>query len=103
MVNIVRGSRTSGEEDYAFYAPSGETRSIQTTDTTGGLRMVRVGDVITAYIRSGSHWLRFASGHHAGPVQIRPILWASGSDFAHKDVTVDFDNFVVEAPSDPCL
>lgn len=103
VVNIVRKSLASGQEDYAFWAPSsGESRNVQTTDMTGGFRMTRVAGLITAYYRSGPRWLKFDWVRRAGAVHLEVILWASGSDFQHKDVTVAFDNFSVEAPYSAC-
>ena len=103
VVNIVRASRVSGFEEYAFWAPSGEWRSLLTTDIRGRFRMRRVGDLITSYIwNDDQEWAPFESAHRAGPVRLRPLLWASGSDFAHMQVSVAFDNFSVLAPRSGC-
>ena len=102
VVNIVRGSRASGQEDYSFDAPSGESRHLLTSDMGGGFRMTRVGGLITSYIRSGKTWVKFDSARRSGSVRLRPILWASGSDFAHQDVMVAFDNFMLLAPPSGC-
>jgi DNA-binding SARP family transcriptional activator len=102
VVNIVRASRASGQEDYSFAAPSGEWRVLHTTDTSGGFRMTRVGSLITSYIRRGRDWVRFESTRRSGAVTLQAILWASGSDFAHKDVTVAFDNFMLVTPAPGC-
>jgi len=102
VVNIARASRASGLEDYAFSAPSGEWRSLLTTDITGKFRMRRVGDLITSYIwTDDQEWAPFQSAHRAGPVRFRPLLWA-GPDFVHEQVSVAFDNFSVLAPRSGC-
>jgi len=64
--------------------------------------MTRVGSLITSYLRSGGHWVKFDSARRVGAVTLRIILWASGSWFGHKDVTVAFDNFVLSAPRSGC-
>jgi DNA-binding SARP family transcriptional activator len=102
VINIVRASRASGQEDYTFAAPSGEWRVLNTTDVSGGFRVTRVGSLITSYIRSGGHWMKFDSAHRLGAVTLQMILWASGSDFAHKDVMVALDNFMLLAPPSGC-
>jgi cytoskeletal protein RodZ len=101
VINLVRASRSSGQEDYTFAAPSGESRTLDTTDESGGLRMTRVGALVTSYIRVGGRWESFYSARYRGFVTLQFVLWASGSDFAHKDVSVAFDNFVLKAPVIP--
>lgn len=101
-VHLVRASAASGTEEYSFSAPTGEARNLLTSDMSGGFRMTRVGSLITAYYRTGRRWSEFESAHRAGAIRLEPTLWASGPDFAHKDVTVAFDNFVVEVPHSPC-
>jgi DNA-binding SARP family transcriptional activator len=98
VINLVRASRTSRLEDYTFATPSGRHRTLDTTDMNGGLRMTRVGTLITSYIRIGGRWASFYSAHYRGFVTLQFILWASGSDFAHKNVSVAFDNFVLKTP-----
>ena len=90
---------------YANADASGATfRQMLTTDTSGGFRLTRVGSLITVYTRSTEAWVKFASTHRAGPVQLQPYLWASDAAFARKDVTVAFDNFALTFPqsSSPC-
>jgi hypothetical protein len=99
VINLVRASWTSGQEVYTFLTPSGSQRTLDTTDMSGGLRMTRVGTLITSYIRTGGRWASFSSAHHRGFVTLQFLLWASGSTFAHKDVSVAFDNFVLKTPN----
>lgn len=99
VINLVRASRSSGQEDYTFATPSGSHRTLDTTDTSGGLRMTRVGTLVTSYIRTGARWESFYSAHHRGFVTLQFLLWAGGSTFAHKDVSVAFDNFVLKTPN----
>jgi hypothetical protein len=100
FVNIDRTSDAAGQEDYSFAAPSG-SNVLPTTDTRGTLRMKRVGSLITAYYRSGSHWLSLGSAHRTGAVRVVTGVWASGSDFAHEDISVAFDDFVAFFPRTP--
>jgi DNA-binding SARP family transcriptional activator len=101
-VHLVRKSLAPGEELYSFWSPSGEAREVRTTDMGGGFRMTRVGSLVTAYYRAGRRWSMFESAHRASAIRLQPTLWASGTDFAHKGVTVAFDNFSVETPYSAC-
>lgn len=102
VVNVVRKSLAAGNEQYGFSAPKGESRDRETTDTSGTLRLMRAGNLITAYYRRGKRWEELDWARRSGSVHLQFVLWASGTDFAHHEVTVAFDNFVVEAPSSAC-
>jgi len=108
---MVRESFSSGEEVYAGVSGNPRYwRSSPTTDPEGAVRFKRVNDLITAYYRAHAQWDAFESIRDAGAVRIRLMLLASrpefaaasGSEFAHKDVTVAFENFAVEAPPPSC-
>ncbi len=85
--------------------------SLPTTDVRGALRIKRVGSRLYSYYRNLGKWSGFASiNYGSDPVRLRLIFralgpefaQASGNEFAHKDVTVAFENFVVEAPPPSC-
>jgi hypothetical protein len=108
---MVRESVSSGEEIYAgIWGNPAHWHSSPTTDPEGAVRFKRVNGLITAYYRTRGQWDTFAWIQRAGPVRIRLMLLASGpefaaasgSEFAHKDVTVAFDNFAVEASPPSC-
>lgn len=87
----------------AFLPPFGT--STGATGTSGTLRLTRTGDVFTAYYLSGLDWIPIISG--AGPTDDVPLSIAvfniSGAyTFAGLPVTIDFDNFKVNAQRIVC-
>jgi hypothetical protein len=87
----------------AFLPPVGT--STGATGTSGTLRLTRTGDVFTAYYLSGLDWIPIISG--AGPTDDVPLSIAvfniSGAyTFAGLPVTIDFDNFKVNAQRIVC-
>jgi hypothetical protein len=108
---MVRESFSSGEEVYAgIFGNPTHWHSTPTTSPEGAVRFKRVNDLITAYYRAQGRWYTFASLLGPGAARIRLMLQAngpefaaaSGTEFAHKDVTVAFDNFAVEASPPSC-
>ena len=87
----------------AFLPPVGNTTGAG--GTSGTLRLTRTGDVFTAYYLSGLDWIPIASG--VGPTDDVPLGIGVGnisgaSAFAGLPVTVDFDNFKVNAQQIVC-
>jgi hypothetical protein len=87
----------------AFLPPVGT--STGATGTSGTLRLVRTGDVFTAYYLSGLDWIPIISG--TGPTDDVPLSIAvfnisGAATFAGLPVTVDFDNFKVDAQRIVC-
>jgi hypothetical protein len=87
----------------AFLPPVGT--STGATGTSGTLRLTRTGDVFTAYYLSGLDWIPVISG--TGPTDDLPLGIGVGNisgaaTFAGLPVTVDFDNFKVNAQQIVC-
>jgi hypothetical protein len=87
----------------AFLPPAGTTTGAG--GTSGTLRLTRTGDVFTAYYLSGLDWIPIISG--AGPTDDVPLGIGVGNisgaaTFAGLPVTVDFDNFKVNAQQIVC-
>jgi hypothetical protein len=87
----------------AFLPPVGT--STGATGTSGTLRLTRSGDAFTAYYLSGLDWIPIISG--TGPADDVPLSIAvfniSGAyTFAGLPVTIDFDNFKVNAEQIVC-
>jgi hypothetical protein len=87
----------------AFLPPLGT--STGATGTSGTLRLTRTGDVLTAYYLSGLDWVPIISG--TGPTDDVPLSIGVGNisgaaTFAGLPVTIDFDNFKVNAQQIVC-
>ena len=87
----------------AFLPPVGT--STGATGTSGTLRLTRTGDLFTAYYLSGLAWIPIISG--TGPTDDVPLGIGVGNisgaaTFAGLPVTVDFDNFKVNAQQIVC-
>lgn len=68
--------------------------TLNTTDTSGQLRLVRQNGVQYAYERGGgSEWTLVHSGTTTGNAVAAMGLWAPASTFAHQDGLVAYDNF----------
>jgi DNA-binding SARP family transcriptional activator len=75
---------------------------ISTTDTTGTLRVARVGPIETAYYEANGKWVAVYSGQAPGEAQLGIQLFAVAGDWQHVDVSVAFDNFKVTATNFWC-
>jgi hypothetical protein len=69
--------------------------TINTTDTSGQMRLVRESGVLSSYERGSSNvdWTFVHSGDATGNTVAAMGLWAPGNTFAHKDGLVAYDNF----------
>jgi hypothetical protein len=103
--NVYRVSwQLSPSEAYGTFLPPVQALA-SATGTTGTLRLTRTGDVFTAYYLSGLDWVPLASG--TGPTDDVPLgigvdNISAASPFAGLPVTVDFDNFKVNAQQIVC-
>lgn len=77
--------------------------SINTLDTSGTLRLVRTSGTLATYERSGSStWTLVFAGNAPNPVVYGMGLWADGSQFAHEDASVAFDDFRLSSGAVTC-
>lgn len=92
----------SGFEDYlAFFDPV--PASVLTTHTSGELRLVRTGAMLTAYFREGETWVPVLSGPAAtGPVTSTAHLFSNEAIFGGAFVRVAYDDFRITADSFAC-
>lgn len=70
------------------------SNALNTTDTSGQMRLARENGILRAYARSaGSDWILVHSGQAPGNNVIGIGLFVQAWSFAHKDGLVAFDNF----------
>jgi len=82
----------------AHYPPDNPQGITATNDPTGTLRLVRVGDVTSAYYwnASQSQWVHIHSAQaYAGAVYFGLSAWSHDYCFTKQRVKVSFDNFRV--------
>lgn len=72
---------------------------VATSDTSGTLRLVRSGDRLTAYYRSGATWQQLGPDRRApaDALRIRIGAWSNATDFVRQRVRVALDDFIVRA------
>jgi DNA-binding SARP family transcriptional activator len=71
---------------------------VPTVDTSGALRMTRVGKYITTYYRWRGQWVRLGSAYAAGIVRLVLAVAANAPEFGSQPALVAFDNFRAIAP-----
>jgi DNA-binding SARP family transcriptional activator len=89
-----RSSSTTGDEYAARVDP--REGSVQLDETSGSLRIARVGMLMTAYFWRNGRWVPLASGTSSGAA-VLGLQATAGTDFGHKRTRAAFDNFVVTA------
>jgi DNA-binding SARP family transcriptional activator len=97
---IVRQSQAWGEEYASFWG--GKTSDRRTADTTGSLRIKRVGTRFTTYHKSGGKWLPLDSVLSEGAPMISIQAQTMADWFGHKAVRVALDNFSMRAVRPAC-
>lgn len=98
--SVGRESRPWGEQYFGFTAPA--FGAAPTAHTSGSLRLVRSGGVMTAYYRDGG-WVPLATAPASpDPAVIALVGAADGASFAGVPVRVAFDNFRLDAASRDC-
>jgi DNA-binding SARP family transcriptional activator len=105
---IFRGSNFSGitrssgaSENYAGNVDGGYD-SVNTTDTSGTLRIARVNGMETTYYRANGAWVKLRAARNPGETQLGLQLFAVARDWQHMDVSVALDNFMVTARDVAC-
>ena len=89
-----RSSSTSGDEYAAWVMP--RTGSVKLDETSGSLRIARVGTIMTAYFWRNGRWVPLATGTSSGAAVIG-LQATAGSDFGHQHARAAFDDFAVKA------
>jgi hypothetical protein len=97
---IGRQSQAWGEE-YASFSGS-KTGNRRTADTSGSLRIRRVGTRFTTYHKSGGKWLPLDSVLNEGAPMISIQAMSTPDWFGHKAVRIALDNFSIRAVRPAC-
>jgi len=90
---------TFPRETYLTDFGDGVQGAVLTISFTGTLRMVRTGGVLAGYDISGSNWVLIHSGPAttADDVHLGFGAWGHNNVFGNQNVTVAFDNFVLNS------
>ncbi len=82
----------------------GEQGITATSATSGKLRLIRTGNALTAYYHgSSSGWIALPSGTTStAPATLSISVWTEDVFFDDQNVTVAFDNYVVNAGTLSC-
>ena len=102
--SIVRNSSvqpTPYNQNYAAWT-DGSFGSETTSDTSGTMRLVRVGQTLSAYFLTPGGWQLVNSGIAPNAATLGMGLSAPGNQFAHQDVSVRYDNFRLNSGTLTC-
>lgn len=82
----------------------GEQGITATAQTSGKLRLIRIGSTLTPYYHgSGTGWVALPSGATStAPATIMLNVWTDDIFFADQNVTVAFDNYIINAGTLSC-
>lgn len=99
---VERTSR-NGQEVYLTDFDDNIQGITATNDTEGAFRLVRRGNTVTGYYRSGAGWEEV----HTGPTTTNDIpfdlrAWTQANEFSRKGVRIAFDNLVIDEGSLIC-
>ena len=98
---VVRQSSPQWGDQYASWVGRANG-AIPLEDRQGRLRLRRIGATITTYFWYDGAWRKIVSGTSTGPATLGLQLQADGDEFAHTEVRVAYDNFVVTASDADC-
>jgi len=96
---VGRRTTADGEEYAASVGP--HVASVALDETSGSLRIARVGDVMTTYYWRNGRWVPLASGRSSGAAVLSVGLTA-GRDFGTQEARGAFDDFAVSARNTFC-
>jgi DNA-binding SARP family transcriptional activator len=96
------GRWVSGAGWDAYTSSLGWSRIAATSDSTGTLRLLREGGVLSGYYRAGREWIRLGSERSPHPTQLMLGLSSNAEQFGHASASVAFDNFSATADDVEC-
>jgi hypothetical protein len=96
---VGRRTTADGEEYLASVEP--RIATVHLDETSGALRIARVGGVMTTYYWRNGRWVALATGRSSGAAVLSVGLTA-GTDFGPQEAKVAFDNFAVSARNTFC-
>ncbi len=102
--SIARQSTTQPtpyNQSYAAWTDS-SFGSETTSDTSGAMRLVRVGSTLSAYFQTPSGWQLVNSGTATNAATLGIGFSAPGNQFAHQDTSVRYDNFRLNSGTLTC-
>lgn len=96
LISVQRGNRGSAQEEYYIDYGSGPRGTVTTSDTTGGMRLVRSGATLSGYYRHTGAWVNlYSNSVNTSDVRVELAGWSHDYLFGDKRAVVAFDNFAV--------
>jgi hypothetical protein len=100
-IGVERASRSHSELDSGeVYSTDyyGDITYLSTSDTTGKLRLVRRGSMMTGYYWNGGTWIQMASGSVPSDDSTLTLgIWGNDYTFSDSYTKIAFDNFRVNS------
>jgi DNA-binding SARP family transcriptional activator len=93
--------QSSAKWGEAYSSDTGENAGVPLNDTSGSLRLARVGGILTAYFMHNGHWQTLTSNPMDGVATLAVGAWGDDT-FGGKPVVVDFNNFSVTGANPTC-
>ena len=90
-------NRSSFLDEFYLLALPGATHSLSTTDTTGRLRLVRIGNSLSGFFHDGTDWVLVGSGDVPTTSTRINLDLGAGDASALGGIKIAFDNFKVDA------
>jgi len=100
LASIQRNSFSASDngpiEAYATDYSTGVGGGVPTNHTSGGLRLARIGNMLTAGVLVDGEWVELYSAEFStDDYYIAFTAWSHDYTFSHQPVEVEFDNFVM--------
>jgi Tol biopolymer transport system component len=94
------GGSSGGNDFYFSDFPPLAYATLDTTDLSGSLRLVRTGATSTAYVLQGGTWTPILSGATAPEDELITLtVYSTEATFGHQAAKVAFDNFELNSGS----
>jgi hypothetical protein len=102
--HVVRTSEPNGSENEYMTNFAGHLTGVESEDSSGRLRLARVGTTITGYYLANRNWVAIASGSAASDAQPYSIAaWSDAVTFGKRDVRIDLKNFTMTPATAGCV
>lgn len=102
--HIVRTSEPNGAENAYMMNVGGHLTGVESADSSGRLRLTRLGTTITGYYLANQDWVAITSATVAAEAQPYSIAaWSDAVTFGKRDVRIDLKNFTMAPAASGCV